>query len=313
MKRLIALGTLLASCSSAPLPSLAETEIKLTQPVVVDLLPGGKPVVMVRFPGLPEGDKGGVPMLLDTGADLTTLGRAYAENLGLQVAHFDGETFMTGSTGNSVPMTHYAAIDALQLGGIEAKSFHVPVITSEAYEGPLYFGILGQDLFGRFVTIIDTQAGKIHFLPPSPDEQQISKYLGQTEVGVGTWKIEPIKFKPTPHMEAQFESNGETESFSILIDTGSDASFMPKAHCEILELEPIDLVTFSGVGGTLEGTRYRLQNLDLLGFTINGTIIGGPLKYGILGMDVLRNFIVILDGPGKQLWIHNPTVEPRGD
>lgn len=52
------------------------------------------------------------------------------------------------------------------------------------------------------------------------------------------------------------------------------------------------------------------QSLMFFGFDLSFAVSGSQLKYGFMGMDVFKEFVLILDGPGKRRWLHHREINP---
>lgn len=91
----------------------------------------------------------------------------------------------------------------------------------------------------------------------------------------------------------------------LLIDTGADATLIPRAllpFLSILEssLEPTGY-SLSGFDGTLSPVVLIPIELEFLGRRLRGEYLPTEMNYGILGRDVLNFFRLVFDGP-QQIW-----------
>ncbi|MFT5292214.1 MAG: putative aspartyl protease [Planctomycetota bacterium] len=293
-----------SGCStSSPLPRLDQVEKSLAEPMVLELLPENRPVVLVQFPGTTEIGDAGVPMIVDSGAAITVLSKSFAEELGLYVALFDGEGKAYGSGGGTAALTHYAAIDHLRVGDVNARGFHVAVVDSVAIDEENFVGILGQDLFGAFATLIDMVGRELHFLPASFRQEEISTYLSNETNFGGDWYITPAKYEPLPFMDFSYTVDGQKHDFSLGLDTGAVGTSMPLELCEALELESTGGGTRTGIDGLFEVTEYALNDLGIGSFQVSLDVAERKSEYGMLGMDVLSKFVMILDSPTERVWL----------
>ncbi len=291
------------SCSTpAPLPALGQVEKVLAKPMVLDLLSENRPVVIVHFPGTTESGIAGVPMLVDSGASITVLSKTSAEELGLHVALFDGVGKAQGSGGGDAALTHYAAIDHLRVGDISVPDFHVAVLDSAAIDGEDFIGILGQDFFGAFPTMIDMQGETIHFLPANFRQEEISAYLSNETNFAGDWFVNPAEFEPRPFMDFSYTVDDQEHDFSLGIDTGAVSTSMPVELCTDLKLKRTGEGTRTGIDGPFQVAEYEMHNLPLGSFRVKLTVAESKLEQGMLGMDVLSGFVLILDGPSERVW-----------
>lgn len=311
MKALTLISVVCMGCSGRPLPNMESAPMDLSSPVVMDLLPGRLPVVLVRFPGASEAATEGVPILVDTGSEMTILSWSSAKQLGLEVLPYAGASDIRGAAGRRVPLTHYAAIHTLELGALRVREFHVPVIESHAFDSNEYVGLIGQDLLRKLTTIVDMEQRKLHLVPSTGEQEEISTYLSQAEISNGEWTALDIEYLPLPYMDMQANTLEANDGRRILIDTGAVSSSFPDDQCRAMGMEPSGESTHEGVDGTYEMTKYGSQELTLFGFTCTLDITGRVDTNGILGMDLFSQFVLILEGPAQRLWLHHRNVKPR--
>jgi predicted aspartyl protease len=93
----------------------------------------------------------------------------------------------------------------------------------------------------------------------------------------------------------------------MLLDTGADATLLPRAVVEALglptqERDDIRLVAFDG---TTTNTTADRTHLLFEGFTFRGDFLLMDDNYGIIGRDILNLLSLHLDGPNL-FWQINP-------
>jgi clan AA aspartic protease (TIGR02281 family) len=96
--------------------------------------------------------------LVDTGANCTSLTERAASRLGLAL---EGEHVAHGVRGTETG--HFAVVDRIVVGGVEARNIRVSVLPSLGGE---LDGILGYDFLKNFRTTFDYPAGRVTFEPP---------------------------------------------------------------------------------------------------------------------------------------------------
>ncbi|MGH7150744.1 MAG: retropepsin-like aspartic protease [Planctomycetota bacterium] len=299
----LAAAILLAGCGGG---GRAEPRIRVEEPSRLDLLTRVPPVVHAVVDGRP-----GLPFLLDSGASVTSLDLGRAQALGLRLRSSSRPGTTRGSDGRTVPLERYAVLGRLELGAVLVEGLAVPVIESEATAVPGWFGILGQDVLARFPVVLDAERGHVHFLPPSTDEGSVRRYLEEAKLGKGKWAVAPAPFRPSPFLA--FDVAGlEPGTIELEIDTGSTATSLPQAAIRALGLEPVGTFESRTIAGTERGETYLVRGMDLFGLKVTAEVGESRLEYGLLGMDVLRELVLVLDGPGGKIWLHKREEEAEG-
>ena len=291
-------GLLLAGCGRTGTQSVFEAKIQLERPAVLTVDPDNQlPVVMADLDGAQ------IPFLVDTGASITTIHLARAEEHGLFVGPYSDRGIITGSGGGSIQYESYAAADRMSLGELTLENVRLPALEIELFEDVAFGGIIGQDLLVRLVLVIDMTRGELHLLPPDHSGgEEVQAYLGEAAIAGGTWIQAPIELRPCPFLEITHEdvSVGEIE-----IDTGASGTSLAVRTIDALELEPIGTRTSMGIDGEREGTTYALEDFGLYGFSISTEVKAAATDYGLLGMNVLGQFVFVVDGPASLFWLHH--------
>jgi predicted aspartyl protease len=297
---------LLGACSQGSSYGSPEPDILIAAPEVMPMIPGALPVIEVTADG-----RTGLAMLVDSGASITSIDRGMAEELGFEIGRYDGTSSTTGADGRSMPLEYYTTLRRLELGSVVVEDFLVTVLDSEATSRHDWFGILGQDVLERLPVIVDGSRDELHLLPLETGEQGIVDYLTEQEVGDGAWAVAPIDFRPCPYLPCSIEGLGP-DGIEILIDTGASSTSLPMVAIEALGLEPVGTYQSVTIAGISEGNTYQLEDFGLYGLLIDATIHGGKLDHGLMGMDILGELVVVFDGPGERIWLHNRQVDMSG-
>ena len=97
----------------------------------------------------------------------------------------------------------------------------------------------------------------------------------------------------------------------MLIDSGSDATLIPKTVASELKLEleetEYEVESFSGQKSTIRAVRLEL----IFGArTFRGRFLLVDSESGILGRNVLNHFAVVLDGP-RLSWHEQPSTSSQ--
>ncbi len=93
------------------------------------------------------------------------------------------------------------------------------------------------------------------------------------------------------------------ESVPMLLDTGADTTLLPRQALEQIGLTPDDdlgedLAGFDGKGGFYSGVTLLLT---FLGVEFEGKFLVLDDRHGILGRDILNNYVLLFDGP-EHIW-----------
>jgi hypothetical protein len=115
---------------------------------------------------------------------------------------------------------------------------------------------------------------------------------------------------PAPIAQVSLRAaNGATLSdVLLLLDTGADATMLPRSAITRLGMNPDPALTYELIG--FDGTRSTTQAVDLdmifLQKAFRGRYLLIDSDRGILGRDVLAGVILLLNGPGKE-WSQQTT------
>lgn len=312
MRNSLTFALALAACSGVSTTAVVDTPIDLDSPTVIPLLEGALPAIGVTLDG-----RDGLPFVVDSGSSISVIDRPKAEALGLFIGPYSHESSTSGSGGGSVSYDSYAAVDRLEAGGLTLVGSRLPAIDLAMLRDSGYVGILGQDILARLVVVFDMPRRELHLLPAGTDNDAIVEYVKGAEIGAGTWASVPIDFRPCPFVSLDVERPKEVDAESTAevdaemeIDTGAASSSLPAVAIEALGLEATGTATSRGIDRTFEESTYDLADFGLYGFRVAGQFKRSALDYGLLGIDVLGEFVFILDGPGATVWLHHREVEP---
>ena len=289
---------------------LAKVSIEIDAPLELRLESGSVPIVRVRFPGRSAAGDLGIRMVVDSGAETSLLSREAAEQLGLDIGTYRGVSRIEGSAGGFRDITQYVTIDSMLLGDFEIRQFFLSLVEPEAFEAFDFEGILGQDLLSKLASVFDMERRELTLLPTGIDDEGITEFIRERRDLNGTWRGEPIEFRPRPFVKFDILQGSDRFPVELLIDTGATNTSMPKSICKLLG-PPVGLRTKIGLDGRYRAKSYSLNNFPLCGFTIGGEVVESRQEYGLLGMDILGGFVLILNGPTKQFLVHHRRIAPN--
>lgn len=297
----IAIGALLITAAAALTAQVVQPRI--ATPVVsavagrdavipFELYRGNRIILSGRINGIET------PMVLDSGAGVTTLDKAFAEKIGLT----GGQKIEALGTGGSQDAELYqnVTIEAgnLRLSGATVVAIDLSQI-SKAIGRPMPV-VLGRELFVNSVVGLDfdrselTLAPSTNFVPPA----------GATEVKLrreGTIHNIPISIGGLPPVEAAFD-----------IGNGGALSVSKEYHeaNPLFAKLPYAIGLGGGVGGVHEMKRVTVPKVEIAGFSFDavpadlGSKPDGPYKGGAnVGIQLLRPFKLTMDLGHDRLWL----------
>jgi hypothetical protein len=241
--------------------------------------------------------------LLDTGAEISVIKQSLARSLGLQ---FEGKG-QTEASGGSVEFLNVKNV-TLSLPGADILNPTVVAIPLESFEpllGRTADGILGADVFNRFVVEIDYANQIINLYDP-----RSYHYSGRAEAI-------PITVKENlPYVHALVtQTNLGTVEGVFQIDTGSDSTLVlntpfAKAHKFIESTKTIES-TGRGAGGATRSLLGRIEKVTLGRFVMKKPLVRFSLDdqgelasadfSGLIGGALLRRFRVIFNYAKSQM------------
>jgi len=243
-----------------------------------------------------------VDVLLDSGAEMTVLDRAFAAALGVEGA---GEIAAVGTGG--VAQAQFASGITLQVGPLTLRDMTVAILDLEAIAGmlgrPLPV-ILGKDAFADLIVDVDFPNRRIAFHEPSgfaPPAGAREVALVESAGGLRSVEVSIEGRPPAP--------------FDFDIGNGGSALVFP-AYAEaegLLEGRRSSTVLSGAVGGLRTARIAVVERLTFAGvelrdvpvvFTPAGTsAVDSDRLAGNLGIGVLARFRLITDYPGDRLWL----------
>jgi hypothetical protein len=243
---------------------------------------------------------GPLRLILDTGSVVSGLNQARARDLGLQLK---GKGEMRGNGEKTTPI-ELAKNVSFGLGGVELVEKAVAVFSFqdfESYEGRAVDGILGINLFYRYIAEIDYANKTLKLYEPK----------GYAYSGDG--EIVPL---PLFHCKIEIAGQGPIDA-EMGIDQGTYTAVrlfrtFTEKHGLIAADNKNVLPSFGyGLGGEYKEVAGRVQTLQIGRLKIyepvtsfsqasSGATVGGG-SAGTIGGEILRRFKVILDYSRKQM------------
>lgn len=297
MRAVLAAGALAAAACAReePVAVLAlDAETELAAPAALRTVADAtRPTVEARLDG------GRVArMLVDTGAELTVFDAGFADRSGLRVLPYAGTQRVANAALAQVAIQRVAAVERVSLGAASAKGLRAPLLDLAHFEGA-FDGILGQDVLADWAVLFDARAGEVVLSPADPMEllkerfEKGTAFLAQPLAGEGR----------TPKISFDVRD----AKLSMVVDTGSATSALPRRVADAIGAAPAEPALYRHAGGTVERERRRIERFGIGPWTIalTATLVDG--EYGLLGYDVLREFVFVVDVPRKRVLLaHDP-------
>lgn len=258
-------------------------------------------------------DKISLKFILDTGVRTTVLTqKTYSDILKL---HYSKEIFVSGPGGKQAA-AYITDNVRLDLPGVQGTGHSMLVLEEDYLElrnylGAEVHGILGYELFSRFIVQMDYERKRlVLFLPGNFKKKK--RYQ--------TLKITIEDTKPFVYATVNMGSGSEIDS-KFLIDTGAGHGLMlePESNERItIPEQNIKSVIGRTLGGIITGKIGRIESMQLGKYKINDMIANFPDpkpdgdtltrsrtkdRNGAIGGEVLSRFNIIFNFPGEEIYI----------
>ncbi|HEY5692825.1 MAG TPA: retropepsin-like aspartic protease, partial [Cyclobacteriaceae bacterium] len=261
-------------------------------------------------------DQLSLKFILDTGVRTTILTqKTYSDILKLT---YSKEIFVSGPGGKKAA-AYVTDNVRLDLPGVRGNGHSMLVLEEDYLElrnylGAEVHGILGYEIFSRFIVQMDYERKRLVLYAPSHFKKKR--------------RYQPLKISiedTKPFVTASVSMNGDVEILTkLLIDTGASHGLMlqPGSREEIVVPEPnINSTIGRTLGGIITGKIGRIGSLQLGKYKLNNPIANFPdtksqqdtiikkdlyKRNGALGGEVLSRFNIIFNFPQEVMYIkHN--------
>ncbi len=232
---------------------------------------------------------------------------------------------IAGPGGEKIIDAYVASNVSLRLPGVTGTGQALLVLEEDYLElrnylGTDVHGILGYELFSRFVVRIDYQNKMLSLMSPSRFRPK------------RPYTMLPIRIQDTkPYMLVPLSINGtHTLNAKLLIDTGASHSLMletdsdPRLH---LPENTVSGVVGRGLGGAITGKIGRIYSIELGNRVIKNVLANFPDpdsyypdtlflsrvdRNGTLGGELLSRFTVIFNFPNEKIYLKPNNQLKRG-
>jgi predicted aspartyl protease len=269
-------------------PSRARTDLRISYSI------SNSPVLPVRVNGRGPGS-----FWFDTGASLTTVSDALARRMHVRIFAQDSG-YVVAAARCRVPM-HFGVIDSLRIDSLVVRNVPVAVMPrsdlSLGVPGFYIDGILGWSLISLFRTTIDYPGRRMSFEYPAPEDSSAP---------------DMFFFSGVPLVRVEVDT---TAPLHFIFDTGAQAAILQQTG--LARLGPkTKLVSGPGcIGGAGGGGFRQIQAVSAARIAVGGSSIYPvslpiytlPIEDlsvaidGLLGENILHNFVVTIDAPNGVL------------
>lgn len=252
--------------------------------------------------------------ILDTGVRTSILTeKAYSDILNLP---YSRKYTIAGPGGEKTVDAYVTNNVSLDLPGVQGRGHAMLVLDQDYLElrnylGTNVHGVLGYELFSRFIVQIDYGKKVLTLMLPDRFRER-KKFQGL-----------PITIEDTkPYITVGLKMNDTTSvSAKLLIDSGASHSLFleDKSHEKITVPEKnLKSIIGRGLGGVITGRIARIKSVDLGKYTVSNVITNFPdpnsyldtlklsrsvFRNGSIGGELLARFTVIFNFPGEKIYL----------
>jgi hypothetical protein len=257
--------------------------------------------------------------ILDTGVRTTILTeKAFSDFLHLSYAR---KYTIAGPGGVKFIDAYITNNVSIDMPGVHGEGHAMLVLDQDYLElrnylGSDVHGILGYELFSRFVVQIDYEAKSLTLMLP----RRFKSHRKYQEL--------PITVQDTkPYLVTTININDSSRLLAkLLIDTGASHGLLldPRSDTAIqIPSRNITSIIGRGLGGVIEGKIGRIKSIRLGKYQLDKVIVNFPdpnsysdtlkndrtvPRHGSMGGEILSRFTVILDFPHEKMYIKKNSI-----
>jgi Aspartyl protease/PDZ domain len=252
--------------------------------------------------------------ILDTGVRTTILtDKAFSDFLHMTYAR---KYTIAGPGGERLIDAYIANNVTIDMPGVHGEGHAMLVLDKDYLElrnylGTDVHGILGYELFSRFIVEVDYQGKSLTLMLPHRFKPK-RKYQ-KLKISVEDTK---------PYFFTQVEMNDSTRiQAKLLVDTGASHGLLldPESDSKIkVPAKHINSLIGRGLGGVIMGQIGRIKNISIGSYTIPGVIANFPdpnsyndsikdtrsvFRNGSIGGEILSRFKIIFSFPDEKMYL----------
>jgi PDZ domain/Aspartyl protease len=252
--------------------------------------------------------------ILDTGVRTSILTeKAYSDILNLPYAR---QLVISGPGEERLIVAYVTNNVSLDMPGVQGRGHAMLVLEEDYLElrnylGTDVHGILGYELFSRFIIQVDYERKLLTLMLPHRFKEK-KRYA---------WI--PAQIQDTkPYITANLQLNDTTSlSAKLLVDSGASHGLFLEANSSTKITVPAKHVTSTigrGLGGEITGQIGKIKSINLGNYQIQNVITNFPdtetyidtlktsrtvFRNGSLGGEILSRFTVIYNFPGEKIYL----------
>ena len=252
--------------------------------------------------------------ILDTGVRTSILTeKAYSDILNLP---YSRQLIISGPGEERLVVAYVTNNVSLDMPGVQGRGHAMLVLEEDYLElrnylGTDVHGILGYELFSRFIIQVDYERKLLTLMLPHRFKEK-RKY-----------KWMPALIQDTkPYVTANLQLNDTTSvSAKLLVDSGASHGLLLEANSNSKITVPqknLTSIIGRGLGGVITGKIGKIKSIKLSGFEIEDVITNFPdpetymdtlktsrlvSRNGSLGGEILSRFTVIYNFPGEKIYL----------
>lgn len=253
--------------------------------------------------------------ILDTGAESAILTEKLFADI-LELNYVRDITIQAPGVQDSLQAYVATGLHFALPGGIKGGGINMLVLKHDYLElnknlGEEIYGILGYDLFNRFVVNVDYDDKVVRFY--RPEHYKPRKSAQEIPLEVTNTK---------PFVRMTVSQKERTDSVKLMVDTGA-------SHALLLDVRNMNDIGFpeklltsrlgQGLGGEIPGFLGRMSECNLAGYEFEEVLSSIPIdgayikaikrgsRHGTIGGDLLTRFNVTFDYPNQKMYLQ------RGD
>jgi len=267
---------------------------------------------------------GALPLkfILDTGVRTAILTQKSFTDI-LNVS-YSRKYVISGPGGRKLVDAYVANNISLDLPGIHGRGHALLVLEEDYLElrnylGTDVHGILGYELFSRFIIQIDYEKKMLTIMLPE-------KFKGEKK-----YQTIPIRVEDTkPYITTPVGLNGTTQlTGKLLVDSGASHGLLLEPTSDERIRPPAAYISSAigrGLGGEIIGKVGRIESLTLGNYRLENVIarfpdansyfdslkLGNTSRNGAIGGEVLSRFTVIFNFPKEEMYLKKNSSFKRG-
>ncbi len=316
-----------ADCSQRCFADLADAHRAITVPFTAfssDYEFTPRQLVTVRIRKSETAPAISATFIFDTGTTHCAITSRFADKLGLPLHLMRNQL---GGTLSFIGRPAFAMkVGSLSVGALKIKNFDLVVLSREEsakVSNQPIDGVLGANFWSSFVVHLNFGLQQITFITSAVNYS--FDRLGQNPVKLSAAEIArqgfeaalvvPMIMLPGKPYAVASLSNGQADTVDLLlVDSGSNATFVSDQTRRKLNLQTLGIGVFTGIEGQSTASDIWLPSLVCGTLKLSDLLVHSavqpdlPQSVSILGLDVLANYDVLLDFPHQKMYL-----KPRAD